>query len=116
MALKRELLEELGIQDIKIKRFIGVMEDSYQDDDIIYHTISHVFHIEIQNSELSSLFPTPISKENHLRFYWISPTKEELNLHNVLSRSVPELISNYFTDFKPRFFTDMQHLSIKEIL
>jgi 8-oxo-dGTP diphosphatase len=116
MALKRELLEELGIQDIKIKRFIGVMEDSYQDDDIIHHTISHVFHIEIQNSELSSLFPTPISKENHLRFYWIPPTKEELNLHNVLSRSVPELISNYFTDFKPRFFTDMQHLSIKEIL
>ncbi|SEN01832.1 NUDIX domain-containing protein [Mesobacillus persicus] len=112
-TLKRELYEELGIQEITIKGFVGVMEDSYEEHGKVFHSISHVFEVEMKEDELGKIYPTPYSKEDHLHFYWLNHTKEELEEHNVLSRSVPELVSNYFTDYKPRFYTDMQHKSFE---
>ncbi|KAA0544626.1 NUDIX domain-containing protein [Bacillus sp. BGMRC 2118] len=115
-ALKRELYEELGIAEIKVTSFIGVMEDSREENGTIYHSISHVFEVLIKDEELSKHVPTPVSRESHLRFYWLEPSKEELSRHKVLSRSVPELISAYYLTKRPHWFTDMQHLASKNRL
>ncbi|MDM5198212.1 NUDIX domain-containing protein [Fictibacillus enclensis] len=111
MALQRELFEELGLKSITASRFMGVMEDSYLENEKVIHSVSHVFEVNCPSSELENHYPHPQSKEDHLQFYWLAPTRENLENHNVLSRSVPELISNFMTEQKPFFFTDMQHLS-----
>ncbi|WP_456274701.1 NUDIX domain-containing protein [Bacillus sp. AK031] len=115
-TLKRELYEELGIQEIIIKGFIGVMEDSYEENSVVFHSISHVFEVQINEDEMDKIYPLPLSKEDHLQFYWLNHTKEELAVNNVLSRSVPELVDNYLTNYKPRFYTDMQHKSFSRVL
>lgn len=112
-ALRRELYEELGIAKIEVKSFIGVMEDSYEENGTIYHSISHVFEVFVKDEEISKHVPIPLSKESHLRFYWLEASEEELSRHNVLSRSVPELVSTYYLTQKPQWSTDMQHLEVK---
>jgi 8-oxo-dGTP diphosphatase len=81
-ALVRELKEELGVI-CTIRRFIGVMENRWEDtkNNVIHHEISHLF--EVQSSELHPA-NTPQSKERHLAFHWVEPTEENLLQHNVL--------------------------------
>jgi len=62
-ALKRELLEELGVKTRMIK-FIGVVENSFGQISKMQHEINIVFHVTLDNFKVISL-------ENHLEFNWI---------------------------------------------
>ncbi|QDP39586.1 NUDIX domain-containing protein [Radiobacillus deserti] len=58
MALQRELAEEIGFKQIKVEQFMGVMEDSYEDNGRVYHSISHVFLVYVNERELeNSILP-----------------------------------------------------------
>ncbi|MFX3640036.1 MAG: NUDIX domain-containing protein [Candidatus Pristimantibacillus sp.] len=88
-ALKRELYEELGAK-CTVKRFIGVVEAHRIDEKgALHHEISHLFEV---NSEDLKSDCTPISKEEHLEFYWIDLTTESIKKQNVLPEFLQEHI------------------------
>lgn len=78
-ALIRELKEELGI-DCIVKRFLGVIENQWEDETLHYE-INHVF--EFDSSDLSS-YLSPTSKESHLTFRWITPNEENLTTYKIM--------------------------------
>ncbi|PFD96154.1 NUDIX domain-containing protein [Bacillus cereus] len=88
-ALIRELKEEIGI-DCEIKRFLGVIENQWQDSEILHYEINHVF--EVDSNELHSDI-APISKESHLDFSWIIPNNKNLIAYKIMpDPSVQRLI------------------------
>ncbi|SDY84504.1 NUDIX domain-containing protein [Bacillus sp. 166amftsu] len=88
-ALIRELKEEIGI-DCEIKRFLGVIENQWQDSEILHYEINHVF--EVDSNELHSDIK-PISKESHLDFSWIIPNNKNLIAYKIMpDPSVQRLI------------------------
>jgi 8-oxo-dGTP pyrophosphatase MutT (NUDIX family) len=62
-ALLRELAEELGT-DARIDRFLGVVENSYRNDEGAHHELNHVFEVTLTEEE-------PASRESHLEFRWL---------------------------------------------
>jgi 8-oxo-dGTP diphosphatase len=87
-ALRRELWEELGVKVCEVRRFLGVLETSFQDENVLHHEVSHWF--EVSSKELSSL-KNPQSLESHLEFYWIDNTLDSLQENKVL----PEVVIGY---------------------
>ncbi|MEY8348179.1 NUDIX domain-containing protein [Bacillus cereus] len=88
-ALIRELKEEIGIE-CEVKRFLGVIENEWQDNETLHYEINHVF--EVYSKDLHSNI-IPISKESHLDFHWITPNKENLITYKIMPEpSVQRLI------------------------
>jgi len=88
-ALIRELKEEIGI-DCEVKRFLGVIENQWQDSETLHYEINHVF--EVASNDLHSDIP-PISKESHLAFHWIIPNNKNLITYKIMPEpSVQRLI------------------------
>ncbi|PED08263.1 NUDIX domain-containing protein [Bacillus pseudomycoides] len=88
-ALIRELKEEIGI-DCEVKRFLGVIENEWQDSETLHYEINHVF--EVYSKDLHSDIE-PISKESHLTFSWIIPNNENLIAYKIMPEpSVRRLI------------------------
>ncbi|PFK31217.1 DNA mismatch repair protein MutT [Bacillus cereus] len=88
-ALIRELKEEIGIE-CEVKRFLGVIENEWQDSETLHYEINHVF--EVDSKDLHSDI-TPISKESHLEFHWIILNHENLITYKIMPEpSVQQLI------------------------
>ena len=106
-ALRRELMEELGLQDAKVGRYLGTVETSFyeEDKDLLHHEITHLF--EARSSELSPDQP-PQSRESHLEFYWAEATVESLQHHNVLPAVVQTHIPALLADGIPRWISTME--------
>ena len=79
-ALIRELKEKIDI-DCEIKRFLGVIENEWQDSKTLHYEINHVF--EVDSNDLHSDIE-PISKESHLIFSWIIPNNENLIAYKIM--------------------------------
>lgn len=60
-ALKRELREELGV-NCSIQQFLGVIENQWQDKEVLHHEINHIFEVESQDLHTDL---TPKSSESH---------------------------------------------------
>ncbi|TKJ05520.1 NUDIX domain-containing protein [Bacillus cereus] len=80
VALKREFKEELDI-NIKIEKFLGVIENYWTDEDTVHYEINHLFHISSNNLKA---YINPTSKEHHIKFYWIDVNKDNIIKYNVL--------------------------------
>ncbi|MGN4443585.1 NUDIX domain-containing protein [Bacillus cereus group sp. MYBK79-1] len=94
-ALTRELQEELGV-NCSIKQFLGVIENQWEDREVLHHEINHMF--EIDSQELHIDF-TPNSKESHLAFHWIDYNQEALNTYKIMpAPSVKELLERKLSD------------------
>ncbi|MBY0599429.1 NUDIX domain-containing protein [Bacillus bingmayongensis] len=88
-ALIREFKEEIGI-DCEVKRFLGVIENQWQDSETLHYEINHVF--EVDSNDLHSDI-APISKESHLAFHWIIPNNKNLITYKIMPEpSVQRLI------------------------
>lgn len=88
-ALIRELKEEIGIE-CEVKRFLGVIENEWQDSETLHYEINHVF--EVYSKDLHNDI-TPISKESHLEFHWIILNHENLITYKIMPEpSVQKLI------------------------
>ncbi len=94
-ALIRELQEELGV-NCSIKQFLGVIENQWQDREVLHHEINHIF--EIDSEELHIDF-VPKSKESHLAFHWIDYKQKTLNTYKIMpAPSVKELLERKLSD------------------
>ncbi|HDX9610148.1 TPA: NUDIX domain-containing protein [Bacillus toyonensis] len=94
-ALIRELREELGA-NCSIKQFLGVIENRWQDKEMLHHEINHIF--EVSSKELYIDLP-PKSRESHLAFHWIDYSKESLKTYKIMPMpSVKELLERKLND------------------
>ncbi|PEB52208.1 DNA mismatch repair protein MutT [Bacillus pseudomycoides] len=88
-ALIRELKEEIGLNCI-VKRFLGVIENKWEDSDTLHYEINHVFELDSNDLHVNL---TPNSKESHLAFHWIIPNEENLTTYKIMPNpSVKTLI------------------------
>ncbi|EOP88383.1 NUDIX domain-containing protein [Bacillus thuringiensis] len=94
-ALIRELREELGV-NCSIQQFLGVIENQWQDKEVLHHEINHIFEVESQ--DLHTDLP-PKSSESHLAFQWIDCNKEALNHYEIMPMPlVKELLERKLSD------------------
>ena len=94
-ALKRELREELGV-NCSIQQFLGVIENQWQDKEILHHEINHIFEVESQDLHTDL---TPQSSESHLVFHWIAYNQEALNHYEIMPMPlVKELLESKLND------------------
>jgi 8-oxo-dGTP pyrophosphatase MutT (NUDIX family) len=66
-TLKRELIEEVGIDSLRVGRFLAAQENIYPYEGETSHEINLIFEgsFEDMNPE-----HTPVSKEGHIRYEW----------------------------------------------
>ncbi len=85
-ALRRELLEELGVE-VTIGKFVGVLEHKFTDrHGRDYEEINLIFVAEIKEEK-------PSSKEGHIEFLWSLPG--EFKQRILLPSSLPELLAEW---------------------
>ena len=80
-ALLRELSEEMyiDIDQVDISKFIGAIEHCWDSSGAPFHELSLIFSAHIEN--ISSAAEV-ISREPHLKFYWINLDElTNINLH-----------------------------------
>lgn len=99
-ALLRELAEEIGPADYKIKSFIGACENIFPiHNNALQHEMNLVFEVAYPvNLEISS-------KEDHLEFLKIN--KKDLADYNILSAPFKEGIIEWLKDGKT-FFKEIE--------
>lgn len=89
-SLKRELQEEMGAE-VKVGKYLGVLEHSFSLANRFQHEINHIFLVELVNNEQKIK-----SKENHLHFFWVNI--DELEKNNLepspLKKIIPEVLKN----------------------
>lgn len=107
-ALKRELKEELGLTSCQVGRFLGVIEQCYEDlpNKCRIHEITHLF--EVQTESLDSNRP-PTSFESHLEFYWSDLTKEHLTSYKVLPELLQEMLPSIINDKKTQWMSTIEN-------
>lgn len=94
-ALIRELREELGLNCI-LKQFLGVIENQWQDKEVLHYEINHIFEVDSQALHTDL---TPKSRESHLAFHWIDYSKEALHTYKIMPMpSVKELLERKLND------------------
>ncbi|MCC1488262.1 NUDIX domain-containing protein [Bacillus tropicus] len=94
-ALIRELREEIGV-NCSIKQFLGVIENKWQDQEVLHHEINHIFEIDSQELHIDFI---PKSKESHLAFHWIDYNQEALHTYKIMpAPSVKELLERKLSD------------------
>ena len=87
-TLKRELFEELGI-DCFIDNYIGCVECIWEEKEIYHQEIDHVFIIKGISEEDKIL-----SKEEHIKFYWIEI--KNMEKENFLPIKMRNLVLNVY--------------------
>lgn len=90
-ALKRELLEEIGIE-VKVKGFMGIIEYQYKEyNGNHHHEINFIYMVETLNKIKS--------RETHISFQWceIGKLDEKTLLPDILTK----LIKEYYKKGKP---------------
>lgn len=95
VALRRELLEELGVELTKAK-FIGAVENIFMQNEIQKHEVSFIFHVDIKESEV-------VSKEEHISFFWLG--MDEFVQNNIAPFSMKDAIIKWTTE-KETFFIE----------
>jgi len=88
-ALKRELLEELGIE-AKVGEFLAILEYSFSDDDGLDHSEINILFLVDGDFPKSQIY----SRESHIKFFW-HPIND-LSVINLkpsdLKRMIPEIM------------------------
>ncbi|MBB2479174.1 NUDIX domain-containing protein [Bacillus sp. APMAM] len=90
-ALKREMVEELGIA-CEVGSFLGIVEHKWQKKGVLNCEVNQIF--EVTCSELNHHL-TPQSKEEHIEFIWCNI--DELEERNLQPYPLREIISSYAT-------------------
>ncbi|PEN45895.1 DNA mismatch repair protein MutT [Bacillus wiedmannii] len=94
-ALIRELREELGV-NCSIKQFLGVIENQWEDREVLHYEINHIFEVDSQELHIDL---RPKSKESHLAFHWIDYNQEALHTYKIMpAPSVKELLERKLSD------------------
>ena len=78
-ALIRELLEETGVRDVQIKRFLGVLEHSFEPgfSSICHnHEYNLIFEVESEKLKITSEIP---KMEDHIQILWM-PVNDIINI------------------------------------
>lgn len=83
-ALKREFYEETG-EDLKISKFLGVLENFFKENKKIIHEINFIFQGKVNKKEIKS-------KENYIGFFWVK--MNDLNKINILPSKIKKFIKN----------------------
>ncbi len=94
IALVREIQEEIGVHS-SVKSFLGVIENSWSEEEILQHEINLIFEVDIP--ELVSNKPIT-SREDHLEFFWLKP--EEFESKNFLPMPARDLIRKWIAGEK----------------
>ena len=104
-ALRRELRQELGLGACAVGRFLGVLEDCFEDQGTLHHGINHLFEVHAEG-----LTPerAPAAIETHLEFYWLPPTREALARHDVLPEAVQTLVPEALVSGCPLWLSTME--------
>lgn len=95
VALRRELIEELGVELSKTK-FIGAVENLFDQNGMQKHEVSFVFHVDIKESEV-------VSKEDHISFFWLG--MDEFIQNNIVPYAMKDAIIKWTTE-KETFFIE----------
>lgn len=101
-ALKRELKEEIGILDVAITHFIGLVENVWENRGTLIQEQLIVF--EIRSKELSK-GEKVISKEKHLSFHWVA--FEQLDHIHLLPIGMATFLKQYERKRYPIFLSLM---------
>lgn len=103
-ALRRELQEELGVSTCQVGRFLGVIEQCYEEipGEISVHVISHLFEVQVASLDLNT---TPVSVEPHLEFYWAELKRESLVSHRVLPEPLQEILPSLIYEGKTQWIS-----------
>lgn len=88
-TLEREAQEEFG-REINVKEFLGVIEQSFGDENITHFEINHIFHVEIVDIEKN---PEIHSLEDDSIFMWAS--LDELDAYNLFPISLRDFIKKW---------------------
>lgn len=92
-ALSRELSEEMGAKVVKA-RFIGGVENLFEQDGAKKHEISFIFQVKVDIDEI-------IAKEEHIDFSWL--TMEEFIEALVLPPALKDAIVRWTAEKEPFF-------------
>jgi ribose 5-phosphate isomerase B len=102
-ALKRELLEEMGIK-IEQAEFKGVLECSWNRRDQIYHELNAVYLVQISGLDLKA---PPPSIDCHQTFVWVPITN--LQQITLLPETLKPLIRDVLnSNENPKFYSEMK--------
>ncbi|WEG14837.1 NUDIX domain-containing protein [Pullulanibacillus sp. KACC 23026] len=88
-ALKRELMEELGI-DCYIGSFLGLIENKWESDGGLNCEINQLFAVESDDLQTGL---NPISNEAHLTFFWMEV--EDLEIKNLQPYPIDRFLQQY---------------------
>lgn len=93
-ALCREMTEECGVH-IENEYYLGAVEQSWVEDDVIQWEIVHYFSAEIPDLTADTDI---VSHEEKLEFLWIAP--EEFETENLLPLPLRDLIKRWISGNK----------------
>jgi len=97
-ALKREISEEMGIEQVEVKNYLGLFETIWDDNGKPVQEFSIIFEISSNQFCMNNKI---ISKESHLQFHWIKFT--ELEKINLLPKSIDKFLAKYEESKKASF-------------
>jgi 8-oxo-dGTP diphosphatase len=102
-ALKRELLEEMGLNSTS-ESFLGALECTWDNKGQIYHELNLLFLTTIENLSLEN---PPACVESHLKFIWCPI--ENIDKVNILPAKLKTMIPALLDDsnIHRRFFSQM---------
>ncbi|CAO5678132.1 MAG: hypothetical protein HEEMFOPI_00297 [Holosporales bacterium] len=107
-ALVRELEEEAGAKDIRIKRFLGCLEHVFEPrSNSICHTHEYNFIFELESDFLK--YPTnPDQKEDHIKLMWV-PLKE-LESEDFRPKALKKILQKWITSHADGVFESFHDL------
>ena len=82
-ALRRELAEELGVQDVRVGGVLAITENRYTDERGDHHEVNLIHRVAV--SDL-----TERSREAHIRFQWLD--RSELHAMEIRPAAIAELL------------------------
>lgn len=91
-ALKREFYEETG-HNLKISKFLGVLENFYKEEGEFIHEINLIFQGKISENKIKS-------KEDHIGFFWV----DIRDLRKI--KLLPVQIKKFIKSKKPLFLIE----------
>ncbi len=93
-TLVREMKEEIGLS-AEVKQYLGVIENSWSEDNSHIYEINHVFEVAIPklNAKVN-----PPSLENHIEFFWLR--QEDFEKQKLLPVIIQPLIVKWLAGDK----------------
>ncbi|MCG8451814.1 MAG: NUDIX domain-containing protein [Spirochaetales bacterium] len=103
IALKREILEELGAL-VEVKSFLGALEAQWKDDEGMHAEIDLIFYVQSNLKREQDVK----SQEDHLTFSWIH--KEECEKFNLLPLGVRDLVQEDDSSYNAFWRSNMESM------